>query len=58
MLHRDDRATDADQSHMSTTELAPELLRGSIFRSNPFNHLVGIQVDSLSTEKLRMHIDA
>ena len=47
-----------DQSLMSATELAPELLQAAqyFFDQIPFNRLVGIQVDSLSTEKVCMHV--
>ena len=43
---------------MSATELAPELLQAAqyFFDQIPFNRLVGIQVDSLSTEKVCMHV--
>lgn len=43
---------------MNATELAPELLQAAqyFFDQIPFNHLVGIQVDSLSTEEVRMHV--
>jgi len=45
---------------MSATEkLAPELMQAAqyFFDQIPFNHLVGIQVDSLSLDEVRMHVD-
>ena len=43
---------------MNATELAPDLLPAAqyFFDQIPFNSLVGIQVDSLSTEEVRMHV--
>lgn len=43
---------------MNATELAPDLLQAAqyFFDQIPFNSLVGIQVDSLSTEEVRMHV--
>ena len=43
---------------MSAIELAPELMQAAqyFFDQIPFNQLVGIQVDSMSTEKVHMHV--
>lgn len=43
---------------MNATQLAPELMQAAqyFFDQIPFNRLVGIQVDSLSTEAVHMHV--
>lgn len=43
---------------MSATELAPELMQAAqyFFDQIPFNQLLGIQVDAMSTEKVQMHV--